>query len=965
MLRLFSVTLGSVLVGWMVMGACSVASAEGEEPAGWVNQRLRGSPEPPLPYTVEPQFTNIEWKSPLYVIPEPATNQLWVVLQGGERDRPSQILGIDNDPDVEETRLVLEWPERLIYGLTFAPDYEQSRHVYVFTNGPTPERERTNRVSRFLVEDDAGSRIDLESELPIISWRSMGHDGGDLAFGLDGMLYITSGDGTSDSDVWNSGQDVTNLLATLIRIDVREATAEQPYQVPPDNPLLHIPEARPEIFAYGFRNPWRMSIDPHMGYIWVGNNGQDLWETAHLVQPGDNYGWSVFEGSHPFYLQRRRGPTPIIPPTIEHHHVEARSLTGGVVYYGDRFPELTGAYIYGDYGTGKIWGVRHRDGEVTWQRELADTTLQIAAFRIDQQGELLIVDHGGGIYRLIARGEPEPTFEFPTLLSETGLFLDTATHEVHPGLIPYQVNTPGWMDGAQADRYIGLPAGTTIQFRANRALTLPDDSVILQTLWLDATDGSHDSPRRLESRILLRQAGEWAGYSYRWREDQSDAELVPREGQDLVLSVRGLADLPSDDSTADSADSHDSTQEPTGPSSPVQPADPHAGLGATRAGVTSAGVNTAGNSSSGQASLEGTSLGATGQAWRIPSRTECLTCHSRAVGFVLGLSRLQLDRDIFTEEDARNQLVEWKDDGVLTGLPDKFSPAERQMVSPYDSSQDLDLRARSYLHANCSMCHVEAGGGNAQMELEFSRTPEQMRLLGVRPQHDTFHLPNAMLVAPGAADRSVLLHRLQQRGRGQMPPLGTLQVDAAAVELLHQWIEQMPPIDMIVRHWTMADLVDDLEELESGRSFEQGRDAFQMTGCRQCHHFDGDGGTVGPNLNQVAERLTPEKLLESILEPSKEVSDEYATYQFVCHTGLIITGQIEREDDEKIVVRTGTALGDVVELTADEVETRVKSPISNMPAETLNVLEREQILDLLAYLLADGKPDSPRFESSQ
>src|SRR5690606_27062339 len=135
---------------------------------------------------------------------------------------------------------------------------------------------------------------------------------------------------------------------------------------------------------------------------------------------------------------------------------------------------------------------------------------------------------------------------------------------------------------------------------------------------------------------------------------------------------------------------------------------------------------------------------------------------------------------------------------------------------------------------------------------------------------------------------------------------------------------------------------DDLGKLESERSFEQGRDAFQMTGCRQCHHFDGEGGTVGPNLSQVAERLTPEKLLESILEPSKEVSDEYATYQFVCHTGLIITGQIEREDDQKIVVRTGTALGDVVELPVDEVETRVKSPISNMPAETLNVLEREQ-----------------------
>jgi glucose/arabinose dehydrogenase len=407
-------------------GAGGEQAQAGGQGTGWVNRALRGSPEPPLPYVAEPRFAAIEWKAPLYLAPEPDTDQLWVILQGGEPNRPSHIVRLRNDPGVEQTELVVELPGRLIYGLTFHPEYTQNGYVYLFTNGPTGERERTNRVTRYTVANRPDSVIDLSSELLILEWRSMGHDGGDLAFGLDGMLYITSGDGTSDSDVWNTGQDVTNLLATLIRIDVRDSTEEEPYRVPPDNPLLHLPEARPEIYAYGFRNPWRMSIDPRTGDIWVGNNGQDLWETAYLVRPGDNYGWSVFEGNHPFYLNRRRGPTPIVPPTIEHHHIESRSLTGGVVYYGERFPELEGAYIYGDYATGKIWGARHEQGKLTWQQELADTTLQIAAFRVDPEGELLIVDHGGGIHRLMPREEPETEFEFPRKLSDTGLFVDTA-----------------------------------------------------------------------------------------------------------------------------------------------------------------------------------------------------------------------------------------------------------------------------------------------------------------------------------------------------------------------------------------------------------------------------------------------------------------------------------------------------------------------------------------------------------
>ncbi len=235
--------------------------------------------------------------------------------------------------------------------------------------------------------------VDPASEHVILEWRSGGHDGGGIAFGHDGMLYISTGDGTSDSDKWLSGQTLDDLLGSVLRIDIRDSTPEKPYVIPPDNPFVDLPNARPELFAYGLRNPWRLTVDALTGQVWVGNNGQDLWETVHLVRPGENYGWSVYEGSHPFYINRKLGPHPLTLPTAEHPHSEARSITGGVVYHGAKWPDLRGHYIYGDYETGKIWGIKHDGEQVVSHRELADTSLAIAGFATTNTGELLVVDH--------------------------------------------------------------------------------------------------------------------------------------------------------------------------------------------------------------------------------------------------------------------------------------------------------------------------------------------------------------------------------------------------------------------------------------------------------------------------------------------------------------------------------------------------------------------------------------------
>ena len=750
---------------------------------------------------------------------------------------------------------------------------------------------RRNRISRYTVGREPPRRIDPASEEVVIEWKSAGHDGGDMAFGRDGFLYITTGDGTSDSDAWNSGQTLDDLLGSVLRIDVDRRDGERRYGIPADNPFVDRPGARPEIWAYGLRNPWRIGADPETGQIWVGNNGQDLWETAHLVRRGENYGWSVYEGSHPFYLERRRGPTPIVPPTIEHSHGEFRSLTGGVVYRGARHPDLDGAYIYGDHSSGRIWAMKHDGRRVLWHREIADTTLQIASFRVGPGGELLVTDYGGGFYRLVPAPKAERAVPFPSLLSETGLFASTREHRAAPGVIPYSVNAPGWNDGAEAQRFLAVPGEAKVGFDAGRSWGFPDGTALVQTLSMEREPGNSASRARVETRVLLRQQGEWAGYSYRWKDDQSDATLVDKGGD--------------------------------------------------------------------EARLPPASGGREGQNWRFPSRAECMSCHSRAANFVLGVTGSQLNRDHEYGAVRDNQLRALDHIGLFDG-PLPKSPRELdKLVDPRDESADLETRARTYLHVNCSACHVEAGGGNSTMELALSTPREKMRLLGARPQHDTFGIADAMLIAPGAPDRSVLVHRLSRRGGGQMPPLVSNRVDDRAVKLFRDWIARQRPERAFVRAWRTDDLVPLLGRVTPGRPREPGRKLFRDAGCIQCHRAEGEGGTVGPDLDGVALRLAPRAILESIVEPSKVVADEYAGVVIATEGGALHSGRIEREDDRVVVLRPMPP-AEVLTIPKVEILERRRLEQSNMPAGMLDVLREEEILDLLAYLLTDPRPRSPR-----
>ena len=741
--------------------------------------KVAGTPDPPPPYRARRVLAHVALPSPMMVEREPGANRLYAILMQGSG---ITLVRFADDPAMKEPETLIK-TELLAYDLEFHPDFARNGYLYLGVKLPAPAAGQMRRMAvvRYTIARTAPFGLDPKSARTIVEWPSDGHDGGAIGFGKDGMMYVTTGDGTSDSDTHVVGQDMSRLTAKLLRLDIEHPSPGREYSVPPDNPFVGQEGIRPETWAYGFRNPWRMTVDRETGHIWVGNNGQDQWETAYLIQKGGNYGWSVYEGSHPFYLTRKLGPTPHVKPTIEHPHSEFRSLTGGIVYYGSRYPELRGAYIYGDHSTGKIWGMKHDGTRVIWHRELADTSLQIAGFGTDTHDELLVADlgstGGGGLYTLDATPRDLPPSTFPRRLSESGLFRAVKGHRVQPALIPYSVNAELWSDGAHKARFIALPGpDARIEVPPTGAWNFPDGTVIVKSFALEMEEGNSDSRRWIETRFLHREQAEWVGYSYLWNDAQTDAELVEAKGADRTYPIRVAA-----------------------------------------SGRYPSGIRE--------------------QTWHYPSRAECMSCHSRAANYVLGLSTLQLNRVHNYGKVRTNQLAVFEQLGVLRanpaqGIQDAIRAEQRargrseadanaavsrltaaagqrsapgpgsllaltpdklpRLVDPLDGKQALESRARSYLHANCAHCHVAAGGGNAAMELEFTTAREGTRIYDVKPLHDTYNLPDPRLVAPGRPDSSVLLHRISSRDRGYMPPVATARVDERAVRLFRDWIRSLP-----------------------------------------------------------------------------------------------------------------------------------------------------------------------------
>lgn len=299
--------------------------------------------------------------------------------------------------------------EKGLLGLAFHPKFSENRRFFVNYTSPTGGLHTV--IAEFKIGDLPGE-ADKNSEriLLTIPQPFSNHNGGNIVFGPDGDLYIGMGDGGSANDPHGNAQNLATLLGKMLRIDVDQTAGGKKYAVPPDNPFVNTPGTAPEVWAYGLRNPWRFSFDPQTGFLYAGDVGQNAREEIDVIRKGGNYGWNVMEGAictpgvKPTCDKSR-----FEPPIIDYPRSEGITVIGGYVYRGKAIPNLVGAYLYGDFGSGRVWALRYDGKSVTARDLLLETGKNIASFGEDEQRELYLVDIGGEVFKIAPAPASEPT----------------------------------------------------------------------------------------------------------------------------------------------------------------------------------------------------------------------------------------------------------------------------------------------------------------------------------------------------------------------------------------------------------------------------------------------------------------------------------------------------------------------------------------------------------------------------
>ncbi|MCC6396678.1 MAG: PQQ-dependent sugar dehydrogenase [Bacteroidetes bacterium] len=350
------------------------------------------------PLTLVNAFPNLTFTKPVLLIAAPdGTDRVFVVQQNGV------IRVFPNDSTVSETSLFLDIGSRLsssaneqgLLGLAFHPDFATNGFFFVNYTAPTaPPNACRTVISRFSVAPGNPDSALASSELPILEVEQpyANHNGGMIAFGPDNCLYIGMGDGGDGNDPGNVAQNRTSLLGKFLRIDIRDSTILRRYVIPQDNPYAGNTQGfREEIWAYGFRNPWRWSFDVPTGELWAGDVGQGAREEIDVVEKGGNYGWKIMEGTICRPPTTGCSTTGLILPVKDYPRSLGYSVTGGYVYRGTRRPDLGGAYIYGDYGSGRIWLLRRSGGAVVADTLLLDSPYSISSFGVDRENELYLL----------------------------------------------------------------------------------------------------------------------------------------------------------------------------------------------------------------------------------------------------------------------------------------------------------------------------------------------------------------------------------------------------------------------------------------------------------------------------------------------------------------------------------------------------------------------------------------------
>lgn len=527
--------------------------------------------EPPIfGYTTEPAFGSLSFTNPVAIsTPRGETNRLFVAEQRGriavipDLAAPTRSVFLDIAPRVTGG---VPNDERGLLGFAFHPGYATNGFFYVFysamTNGALHQR-----LARFSVSQEDPNRADPDSEILLLSQHddAGNHNGGDLHFGPDGYLYVALGDEGGQGDSGDNSQRIDkDFFSAILRIDVDSRPDSLPpnphpavfpgtYAVPADNPWVGAMQfngapvnpvtVRTEFWAVGLRNPWRMSFDSETGHLWVGDVGQNVWEEIDVITRGGNYGWAYREASGD---GNKASETPAgftsEPPIVEYRHgrgdFQGNSVTGGIVYRGQRLSQLTGAYVFADYVTGNIWAIRW-DGNTNPPMERLTSRISIAGFGSDpRNGDVLMADQGADtLTRLVYNTQPSGD-PLPPTLADTGAFADLATLQPNAGILPYELNVPFWSDGAVKQRWFSVPdTNQTLVFRVNEAWSFPTGAVWVKHFELELTNGVPESRRRLETRFIVTNPKGAYGVTYRWTDPPTNAVLVAEGGLDESLLI--------------------------------------------------------------------------------------------------------------------------------------------------------------------------------------------------------------------------------------------------------------------------------------------------------------------------------------------------------------------------------------------------------------------------------------------
>jgi len=476
-------------------------------------------------------FTNLTFNASLALLQAPGDNSHWyVVEQGGLVKRFDGTAATTTTTFIDMRARVTSGGETGLLGMAFHPNFPTDKRVFLSYTIRVGGN-LVSRVSSF-ISNDAGATLDSGSESVLLTLNQPedNHNGGNIAFGPDRLLYIGFGDGGGAGDAHGTtgnGQRLTTLLGKMLRIDVDSGS---PYGIPVGNPFAShaaCPAAGraasecPEIYAWGFRNPWRWSFDRSNGELWLADVGQGQWEEVDKVVVGGNYGWRCREGAHNYSPTTAGCSTaPLIEPVAEYDHTLGYSITGGYVYRGTQTTSLRGRYLFGDFGSGRIFAWIPENATADAPRkptQLLASGLSIASFAQGNDGELYVVAYDS--LRKIVFQAPTASTSLPEKLSATGCVSASDVTKPADGLIPYDINAVFWSDGASKQRWIALPDGANATVQNDGDWSFPIGTVLMKNFRVDE--------RLLETRLLKRHNdGNWSGATYEWNTAQTDATLL-------------------------------------------------------------------------------------------------------------------------------------------------------------------------------------------------------------------------------------------------------------------------------------------------------------------------------------------------------------------------------------------------------------------------------------------------------